>query len=146
MKATPDDIGRLVLEVFRVNGCLIAAGDKLVAQFGLSSARWQVLGAALRSEHLQTVSQIARETGVSRQAVQRIANALVNDGLLKFNENEKDKRAPLVDVTEAGHHAYSEADRVRQAWLENLTLTIETCEIDQAVMLLRGVRTKLSGS
>jgi hypothetical protein len=35
----------LILEVFRFNGRLLAAGDKLVANLGLTSARWQVLGA-----------------------------------------------------------------------------------------------------
>ena len=146
MKATPDDIGRLILEVFRVNGCLLAAGDKLVAPFGLSSARWQVLGAVVRSDGLLTVSQIARETGVSRQAVQRIANTLVNDGMLELKENGKDKRASLIEATEAGRDAYSEADSVRRTWLEGLALTIETREVDQAVRLLKGLRSQLSGS
>lgn len=146
MRATPDDIGRLILEVFRVNGCLLVAGDKLVAPFGLSSAKWQVLGAAVRSDDLQTVSQIARETGVTRQAVQRIANILVNDGMVELKKNVKDKRAPLVEVTEVGRYAYSEADSVRRRWLQGLSLTIETHEIDQAVLLMRSLRAQLSGS
>lgn len=129
-----------------MNGCLLAAGDKLVAPFGLSSARWQVLGTAVRSDDLQTVSQIARETGVSRQAVQRVANTLVNDGMLELKENGKDKRAPLVEVTEAGRHAYSEADSVRRTWLEGLALTIKSREVDQAALLLRSLRAQLSDS
>ena len=35
----------LVIEVFRLNGDLLAAGDALVGDLGLTSARWQVLGA-----------------------------------------------------------------------------------------------------
>jgi hypothetical protein len=35
----------LVLEVFRLNGRLLAAGDRLSKTVGLTSARWQVLGA-----------------------------------------------------------------------------------------------------
>jgi len=35
----------LILEIFRVNGLLLAAGDRLTRDLGLTSARWQVLGA-----------------------------------------------------------------------------------------------------
>jgi hypothetical protein len=35
----------LILETFRLNGLLLEAGDRLVADIGLTSARWQVLGA-----------------------------------------------------------------------------------------------------
>jgi hypothetical protein len=31
----------LVIEIFRLNGLLIASGDALVAETGLTSARWQ---------------------------------------------------------------------------------------------------------
>jgi hypothetical protein len=34
----------LIIEVFRLNGDLLAAGDFLVGDIGLTSARWQVLG------------------------------------------------------------------------------------------------------
>ena len=40
-----DTLTDLVLEVFRLNGRMIASGDSLVAKIGLTSARWQVLGA-----------------------------------------------------------------------------------------------------
>jgi hypothetical protein len=35
----------LILETFRLNGELLTAGDRLVADLSLTSARWQVLGA-----------------------------------------------------------------------------------------------------
>ena len=35
----------LILETFRLNGRLLAAGDALVRDLGLTSARWQILGA-----------------------------------------------------------------------------------------------------
>ncbi|MEZ5958748.1 MAG: hypothetical protein R3C27_16235, partial [Hyphomonadaceae bacterium] len=53
----------LILEVFRVNGRLLAAGDRLAADVGLSSARWQVLGAIRFAREPQTVSWLARSMG-----------------------------------------------------------------------------------
>lgn len=77
----------LVLEVFRLNGRLLSAGDKLVAEAGLTSARWQVLGAIHYASEPQTVSWLARSMGLTRQAVQRIVNDLVGEGLIALKTN-----------------------------------------------------------
>ena len=50
----------LVLAVFRLNGQLLAAGDRLVADLGLTSARWQVLGAIALAPSPQPVAWLAR--------------------------------------------------------------------------------------
>ena len=46
----------LVLAVFRLNGRLLTAGDRLVSDLGLTSARWQVLGAIALAPSLQPVA------------------------------------------------------------------------------------------
>jgi hypothetical protein len=48
----------LILEIFRFNGRLLAAGDCLTKAVGLLSARWQVLGSV--GEVPLPVTQIAR--------------------------------------------------------------------------------------
>jgi hypothetical protein len=53
----------LILETFRLNGRLLAAGDALVADVGLTSARWQVLGAIALAPVPQPVAHIARNMG-----------------------------------------------------------------------------------
>jgi len=70
---------RLILEAFRFNGCLLAAGDRLTQDLGLTSARWQVLGAI--DEGPLPVAQISRNMGLSRQAVQRSPTNLPLAGL-----------------------------------------------------------------
>src|SRR5215210_6586367 len=62
-------ITELILETFRLNGRLLAAGDALVRDLGLTSARWQVLGAVAMSPVPLPVSHIARNMGLSRQGV-----------------------------------------------------------------------------
>ncbi|TIW72492.1 MAG: MarR family transcriptional regulator, partial [Mesorhizobium sp.] len=46
-KRTPTGkaLSDLILDLFRLNSRISAAGDRLVADLGLTSARWQVLGA-----------------------------------------------------------------------------------------------------
>jgi len=40
-----DALTGLILDLFRLNNLLLTAGDRLVAGLGLTSARWQILGA-----------------------------------------------------------------------------------------------------
>ena len=56
------------------NAC--RAGDRLVADLGLTSARWQILGAVVTAERPQPVAWLARDLGANRQNVQRIVNDL----------------------------------------------------------------------
>ena len=66
----------LILDLFRLNSRMLTAGDKLVAGLGLTSARWQVLGAITEADRPQPVAWLARDLGAYRQNVQRIINDL----------------------------------------------------------------------
>ena len=74
----------LILAIFRLNGRLLLAGDRLVAGLDLTSARWQVLGAIALAERPQPVAWLARNMGLNRQGVQRIVNEMRDDGLLEI--------------------------------------------------------------
>ncbi len=133
----------LVLEVFRLNGRLLSAGDKLVAGTGLTSARWQVLGAIHFASEPQTVSWLARSMGLTRQAVQRIVNELESDGLVAFKENPAHRRARLVTLTRKGQAIYAAADRHQKPWINALAKGLERGEIDRTLSLLSIVRRRL---
>lgn len=133
----------LVLEVFRLNGRLLAAGDRLVADDGLTSARWQVLGAVHYAEEPQTVSWLARSMGLTRQAVQRIVNDLEEDGLVAFKANPAHRRAQLVMMTRKGQAAYAAADRRQTPWVNALAKGLERAELAAALRLLSALRRKL---
>jgi len=100
---------KLVLDLFRVNNLILGWGDRLVAPLGLTSARWQVLGAVVAAERPQPVAWLARDLGASRQNVQRIVNDLAQAGLVSFAPNPHHKRAQLVVLTEAGAAASAAA-------------------------------------
>src|SRR5258708_36722777 len=97
-----DALTELILETFRLNGRLVAAGDALVADLGLTSARWQVLGAIALSPVPLPVAHIARNMGLTRQAVQRLANEMARDGLVRFGANPHHRRAPPGGLSPAG--------------------------------------------
>src|SRR5215467_13285500 len=95
-------LSNLVLDLLRVNSLLLTAGDRLVAPLGLTSARWQILGAIVAAQHPQPVAWLARNLGANRQNVQRIVNDLEQDGLVAFRANPHHRRAQLVVLTNKG--------------------------------------------
>lgn len=103
----------LTLAIFRTNGALIAAGDALTAPFGLSSARWQVMGAIALAEQPLTVPQIARNMGLTRQGVQRLIDELEKHGFVSFEDNPHHKRAKLIRLTAKGDDAFA---AIMQQW------------------------------
>ena len=131
----------LILETFRLNGRLLAAGDRLTGDLGLSSARWQVIG-AITDEPLP-VAQIARNMGLTRQAVQRVANVLAHEGIVAFAENPNHRRAKLVCLTEAGRTVLEQVNRRHVVWSNGLAAGLTLQEIDKALTVMRTLRQRL---
>ncbi|MBY5766968.1 winged helix-turn-helix transcriptional regulator [Rhizobium leguminosarum] len=104
-----DALTDLVLDLFRVNNLLLSWGDRLVAPLGLTSARWQILGAIVAADRPQPVAWLARDLGANRQNVQRIVNDLAKEGLVKFEANPHHRRAQLVVLTDKGLRTYNAA-------------------------------------
>ena len=127
-------VTQLILAIFRLNGRLLGAGDQLSRDLGLSSARWQVLG-ALRDGPLP-VAQIARNMGLTRQGVQRIVDVLAAQGVLTFAENPYHLRAKLVRLTEHGTHLLQEVSQRQVRWVNRLAQDLAPDEVQAAVHLL----------
>ena len=132
----------LILETFSLNGALLVAGDALVEDLGLTSARWQVLGAVALDGRPLTVPQIARRMGLSRQAVQRVANDLAAEGLIAWGDNPDHKRAKLVLLTPAGEQAYAEADRRQIAWSNGLAKGLDPEAVAAALQVLTALNAR----
>src|ERR1700760_761566 len=110
----------LILELLRLNSLILTTGDRLVAGLGLTSARWQILGAIDAAERPQPVAWLARDIGGNRQNVQRIVNDLVRDALVSFETNPHHRRAQLVVLTDKGRQTFDEAMRLQRPWVNGL--------------------------
>ena len=86
------------ITTFKLNGQFLALAEELARPAGLTAAWWQVLGAVL-GEPL-TVAGIAREMGITRQSVQRVADILAERGLARYLPNPAHRRAKLLTPTE----------------------------------------------
>jgi DNA-binding MarR family transcriptional regulator len=93
----------LVADVFEAAGALRRVGEELAATEGQTQARWQVMSVV--SEGEWTVPAAAGRLGVSRQAVQRIANELVDERLARFEDNPRHRRSPFLRLSADGTRA-----------------------------------------
>jgi DNA-binding MarR family transcriptional regulator len=139
-----DRVTDLVLEIFRVHGEVIAMGDDLVSDIGLSSARWQVMGAIALAEKPLPIAQIARNMGLTRQAVQRIANELEAEGFVRFAPNPDHQRARLVLLTTKGQTAYAAAMKRWQPKARALGGGSTAKDIETTLATLRRLRQRLA--
>ncbi|SRR6266542_2738778 len=120
----------VILSTFRANGLLLAAGDRLAAEHGLTSARWQVLGAIALAQRPLTVPQIARRMGLTRQTVHTTVSRLLADGLVELVPNADHRRSQLVRLTELGEARYRAIDEKQAAWVNELAAGLRRSELE----------------
>ncbi|GLY53729.1 MarR family transcriptional regulator [Lentzea sp. NBRC 102530] len=128
-----DVLTDVVMRTFRLYGAFLDAAEVMTKPVGLTAAWWQVLGAVLREP--LPVSGVAREMGLTRQSVQRIADLLVDKGLAEYVPNPAHARAKLVRPTAEGYEAISRLREAQHEWanrvsaqvsLEDLRTTLAT--------------------
>jgi DNA-binding MarR family transcriptional regulator len=147
-KRTPagEALTGLVLDLLRVNSLLLTAGDRLVARLGLSSARWQILGAVVAAERPQPVAWLARDLGANRQNVQRIINDLHKEGFVSLEPNPHHRRAQLVVLTEKGKHTFDAAMLLQAPWINGLSEGLALKDILTMHRIIVALREKLEGN
>lgn len=136
-------VTELILSTFRANGLLLGAGDLLSAEEGLTSARWQVLGAVALEERPLTVPQIARRMGLTRQSVHATVQRLVREGLLELAPNQDHRRSALVGLTRQGLARYQAIDARQVTWVNGLSRGIARSDIDTAMRVLEELSRRL---
>lgn len=137
-----DAFAGLAILTLRLAGHLTMAGDALAKPVGQTSARWQVLAAA--GHGTMSVAQIARALGVTRQAVQRLADLVEADGLARYADNPAHQRAKLLVLTPKGTEVLA-AIKARQAvWANALGAELGAEDLNAARRVLDRVLTALA--
>ncbi|MGK3984509.1 MarR family winged helix-turn-helix transcriptional regulator [Sorangium sp. So ce136] len=138
LTAAATAFSELVIEVFRLNGLALEAGDLLARPAGLTSARWQVLGVVDHGP--APVSNVARTMGLTRQSVQQIADALEREGFIEYVENPHHRTARLIAVTAAGREALRQVEARHAAWADRLGKQLDLSSLRATVDALRQAR------
>jgi len=109
----------------------------------VSAARLDVLRALSRGGP-QTVSQIARGREATRQAVQRLVDALVAEGWLELAVNPRHRRAKLVKLARRGEREYQRLAAEEARALNAAAEAVAPDQVQAATELLRQLRRVLA--
>jgi DNA-binding MarR family transcriptional regulator len=132
--AAGDAVSLLAVQVLKLAGMLIDAGDALAAPSGQTSARWRVLAAI--EEEPATVAAIARALGQARQSVQRVADLLAADGLTTYDDNPDHRRAMLLRLTTRGRSTLRAIQAAQRGWADELGGAVGERELRAASVTL----------
>ncbi|MEA2007959.1 MAG: MarR family winged helix-turn-helix transcriptional regulator [Chloroflexota bacterium] len=86
-----------------------------------------------------SISDISEWLGVTNAAVSQSLDKLVNQGLVKRQENPQDRRSKQILLTSQGEDMLKKSMQAQQSWLEDLTNHLtpeEQTQIETAFRLL----------
>jgi DNA-binding MarR family transcriptional regulator len=129
----------IVLELFKLGGLLTNEGDQMGLEYGVTSARWKILGALFLAGEPQTVPEIARRMGLTRQGVQRLVDAMHKDELLLFHKNPDHKRAKLIDLSDLGKDIFLKLDEKQTKWASSRSSEIPQAKLETALYVLKRI-------
>ena len=141
MRQEQELLSGAALAVFKLNGQFLALAEDLADPAGLTAAWWQVLGAALPAP--LPVAGIAREMGITRQSVQRVADLLVERGLAEYRDNPAHRRAKLLAPTAEGRAAIRRIDPGHAAAARALARRVGRDRLAELVAALRELSTAM---
>jgi DNA-binding MarR family transcriptional regulator len=127
----------LVADLYEAAGAMRRHGDQLAAAAGQTQARWQLLSVASAGDW--TVPRIAHRLGITRQAVQRVADDLVAAGLVTAESNPHHRRSPLIRLTPAGHDALALITAQADGWHRRVAKGLDADDVAAARRVLRAL-------
>jgi DNA-binding MarR family transcriptional regulator len=137
-----ESVTSLILQLLNLHGILYSHGQEITRRFGQTPARWQVLGAIGKGP--LTVSQIGRRMGITRQATQRVANILRDEGLTIFIENPDHARSPRIMLTTEGNRILEKINDLQAEWSNEIAANMAIEEIEDARGILDDFKSALS--
>lgn len=118
----------LAFQVFRIDSILQENSEWLVKDLGLTHARVRILFSMHKAQpELRSISDIARDIGLSRQAVQRLTTQMLKEGILEEQTNPLQNKSRFFTISQYGQQLVSESRR-RRSILVNHALGEEVLE------------------
>jgi len=135
-KNKTSQLTNIALEVFRLSGLFIHWGDDFSRAHGLTSSRWQMLGALALAARPLSAPQIGAFMGVSRQGAQKQLNLLAAEGLVQASPNAANKRSPLYALTASGRQSYDDINGLWQSHVRKLSRHFDAADLRTTLTVL----------
>ncbi len=127
--------------LFAAHNMVLKHGDLVTGKYQQTSARWRILGNIEPCP--LTVSHIAKQTGYTRQSIQRLADELVDEGLATY-ESAIDRRTKNVCMTEKGKELLAKLAEYENEWVFRITQRLSVEELTDLTLALEKVRAVLA--
>jgi DNA-binding MarR family transcriptional regulator len=112
--------------------------DALHSELGVTASMRSVMEAIVDGGQ-QTVPQIARTRGVSRQHIQVNVDALLEKELVRLKDNPAHKRSPLIGLTRSGRALFGKIQRREQAVFKGIDDSLSPRSLTTASNLLQSL-------
>lgn len=129
-------LSTVVDETRRLFHRLANAAEHAHADLGLTAGQRAVLE-ALSRDGPQTVPQIARAKGVSRQHIQTIANSLADEHRIETRDNPAHQRSPLLALTTDGHRCFHDVQERERTILDGLAQRFRLADLETTARTLK---------
>ena len=146
MTPTPPRASELPALVHEVRTCfnqLRALAERLHQDLGVNPSMRAVME-SLAATPGQTVPEIARSKGVSRQHIQSVMNGLLDEDLVATRENPAHKRSPQFALTRRGCAIFTTIAGREEAPLERLAAALPGPALRQARSTLATLNAELA--
>jgi DNA-binding MarR family transcriptional regulator len=140
-----ENLYALIVEIRASFNRLRAFADTMHADLSITASMRAVMESVFGQEP-QSVPEIARRKGVSRQHIQVNVDALCEKGLVELRDNPAHKRSPLVALTRKGRAAFEKIREREALALEELADGLPERNVKAALKVLRKLRQRLEQS
>jgi len=117
-----------------------ALREKMREEFASTLPRFDVLAMLDKSGEGLRMSALSRELMVSNGNVTALVDRLVEDDLVARVAIPGDRRATLVQLTDAGRTTFNAMARTHELWVEELLDGVTGGEIDQCLETFGKIR------
>lgn len=122
---------------------LQAEGQRIGAVNAGRGGVWGLLNSVI-TQGPQTVPQLARARPVSRQHIQKLANEMAAEGLIRFVDNPAHRRSKLIEATPEGRATHARLNAALAELAERLGEGLSREELFIAASVLEKLRARLA--
>lgn len=113
-----ESLDMLAFQIFRIHHLIQENSEWLFNDLGVTHSRARIIIGLSKQNKPTSISELARSIGLTRQAVQRLANQLIDEGILCIDADSQSNKSKLLQLTESGTTLYLEIRRRRNLLIE----------------------------
>jgi DNA-binding MarR family transcriptional regulator len=137
-----DALLEVMWEVLQLFFALRTRGKRIGAVTQWGGGNWGLMR-LIKERGPQTVPQIARLRGYTRQRIQKLADEMSEGGVIEFFDNPAHRSSWLMRLTPKGEAVYARITARIGAEAALLAADMDPIELDAALRVLRRFRAKL---